>query len=123
MKYLYLMSLLGLLYGCITTNGKMEKELFSEVDEVYYKTSVTDSIVITDRDKINHIINLIKLSKRSPAVFISRETLIFKKKNQNSVIIDKDKEFFSIEGLTYLMDKSTSRKLSNLLLNSGSASN
>lgn len=119
MKYLYVTLFLGflvLLSGCITTNEKMNKELFLEVDAIHYKSLNTDSIIINNRYKINDIINLIRLSTRKPSVFISKEVLIFKKTNQDSIVINRNNEFLDINGRTYIMDKSASRRLNDLLL-------
>lgn len=93
---------------------KSDYKMFPSV-EITYTDSKKNVVKVADKEQMESIISIIGEAKKTPAKFIIIEEIQIKKEGGEYIKISKNKEFISINGVTFILRKMHSEKLNKLL--------
>ena len=93
---------------------KSDYKMFPSV-EITYTDSKKNVVKVTDKEQMESIISIIGEAKKKPAKFIIIEEIQIKKEGGEYIKISKNKEFISINGVTFILRKMHSEKLNKWL--------
>lgn len=98
----------------LLSENKVFNELFN-ANEIKYTNIDKKIFTITNESKIKEFISIISKAKKGATVFIALEFFEIRMPKDNSIKMQRNKEFIKVNGISFLLSQKDNKKLNIFL--------